>query len=240
MAAKKIILLKLSGEAVIRNKENRISSDLIRSVARQIHQLSTQYRFGIVVGGGGFFRGSTEGKELGMLASSSHVAGMVATMLTGVVVQDIFRQEGVPSTILDAMDCPNIGRVISPQELHRALDRDEVIIFTGGLANPFFTTDTTAVVRALQIGAQELWKATKVDGIYTADPDKDPTAQRLARVSFSYIHEHKLAIMDGTAFTLAHEHTMPIRVFSLFEKDSLLKTAHDATYGTIVTVEEPA
>ena len=225
---KKIILLKLSGEAFI-------DGTLVRSYARQIKQLWNSHQFGIVIGGGNFFRGNQHGKLFGISDSASHQAGMLATMMNGLILQDIFSQEQVPSTLFCALDCPSIGNPLAPQAIKTAILQDQCVIFTGGMGNPFFTTDTTAIVRGLQIKAQEVWKATKVTGIFTADPHTNPDAQLLKRVSYADALQQRLGIMDATALALAQEHQMPIRVFSLFESDSLINAATDNNFGSLVT-----
>ena len=231
---KKIILLKLSGEAFISKDHSTVDATVVRSYARQIKTLWDSHQFGIVIGGGNFFRGNQHGKRLGISNSASHQAGMLATMMNGLILQDIFGQEQVPSTLFCALDCPSIGNPLAPQAIQTAMAQEQCVIFTGGMGNPFFTTDTTAIVRGLQIKAAEVWKATKVDGIYSDDPNKNPEAHLLRQVSYAEALTQRLGIMDATALALAQEHHMPIRVFSLFVPDSLIRAATDNNFGSTV------
>lgn len=227
----KIVLLKLSGQALS-------SAELIRSLAHQIKGLSSTHLFGVVVGGGNFFRGSRDGKKLGMTPQMSHQAGMMATMLNGLILDDLWQQEGLETQLMCAIDCPTAGRPIEPRAIRSSLANRECVIFTGGTGNPYFTTDTNAIVRALQISANEVWKATNVNGIYDKDPALYLDAQLLPRTSYDYALQHNLAILDGTALLMAQEHKLPIRVFSMDEPDALFKAATQADFGSILTHKE--
>ncbi|MFA6066056.1 MAG: hypothetical protein WC707_02625 [Candidatus Babeliaceae bacterium] len=226
-----IILLKLSGQACA-------SGDLIRSLARQIKALSSTHLFGVVVGGGNFFRGSRDGKQLGMTTQASHQTGMLATMVNGLIIDDLWTQEGVATHLLCAIDCPVAGDPIEHRKIRNALDNNTCIIFTGGTGNPYFTTDTNAVIRALQINAHELWKITLVDGIYDKDPAIYSDARFLPQVDYRYALDHNLGIVDATALVMAQEHELPIRVFSMNEPDALLQAATNVQFGSILTHKE--
>jgi uridylate kinase len=234
---KQIIVVKLTGEMLKNRSQCAVDDRYIRELARQIKALQPSHYFGIVVGGGNFFRGAREGAALGMSPAASDQVGIISTVLNGLILQDIFTQEGLDTILFSAIDCPSAGAAISPQALQAALQSKDCIIFAGGLGSPFFTTDTTAVVRALQIGAHEVWKATKVDGIYTRDPQQDPTAVRIDRLSYTQAINDRLRVMDETAFSLAREHKLIIRVFSFFTPQALMRAAHEATFGSTVVPE---
>ena len=234
MNDKQSVLLKVTGIAFIDPKTGRPSSNLLRSLARQIKQLHDRYSFAIVTGAGNLFRGRQQGKEFGLTESMGHQVGMLATGLNGLIIQDIFSQETVDTVVLSAFDCHAVGNPITPQTISQAQKAGQVITFVGGTGNPFFTTDTTAIVRGLQIGATQVWKATNVDGIFDDNPYTNPEAKLLKKLSYDQAYEQDLAIMDLTAFALAREHKLPIRVFNIFAPDALLKAAEDKNFGSIV------
>lgn len=234
MSRKKRILLKLTGEAFLSTTNHELSPTLIKNVFKQISKLNEQIQFGIVVGGGNFFRGNEHGKKMGIRPSIGHQIGMLATMMNGLVVKDLLEQEDLPTALFSAVSCPEIGASLSQQAIDQALDADQTIVFAGGTGNPFFSTDTTAVLRGLQIKADEVWKASHIDGVYTADPKKDPHAQLLPSLTFKYAIDNRLQIMDATAFTLAAENKQKIRVFSVFTEQALIKAAQDKDFGSVI------
>lgn len=231
----KNVLVKLTGEMLLSPDGKTLDGSLVRSFAQQMKQLTDTHRFSIVIGGGNFFRGRQQGAGLHMTANTGHYVGMLATMMNGLILQDLFQQEGVAATIFSGIDCPIMGKPISPQTIDQALKTHDCLIFTGGLGTPFFSTDTTAVVRALQVNAQEVWKATKVDGVYTADPLKDPSAILLKTVTFAQALTQGLAIVDAPALALAQDNNLTLRVFSLFTNNALVHAAHDAHFGSVIT-----
>lgn len=212
---------------------SELSSTLLRSLAQQIKQLS-DYSFAIVAGAGNFFRGNQHGKKLGISESQAHQIGMLATGLNGLIIQDIFGQEGIATSILTAFECPSLGHVVSPHAINAIHGKSKILIFVGGTGNPYFSTDTAAVIRGLQIGADQIWKATNVDGIYDKDPNKDSSAQLIKEISYDDAFNNDLKIMDATAFALAREHKLPIRVFNIFEPDALINAANNADFGSII------
>lgn len=232
--SKKVVLLKLTGE-ILKGPDGQLDKSLICSVADQMKTLSADYYFGIVVGGGNFFRGSVQGKALGLSSSVGHQVGMLATMMNGLIIKDIFEHHHLSSTLFCAVPASEVGIPISHQSITNAMQNDKCPIFTGGTGNPFFTTDTTAILRGLQIGASEVWKGTHVDGIYSDDPRKNPNAQFIQKITYEQAFAQRLKIMDATAFALAMEHSLPIRVFNLFEKNSLIKASKDPQFGSIIT-----
>ena len=207
----------------------------IKDFAEQIKKLAKNYNFGIVIGGGNFFRGSKQGAQLKMRQTSADFVGMLATVMNGVILQDIFRQAGLESVVLSAFAIDSMVPKINQMLIDSALRENKIIIFVGGTGNPFFTTDTNAVLRALQIGAKQVWKATKVDGVYSADPVIDKKAKKFKNIEYSKILENSLKVIDPTAITLAAENSVKIRVFNVFEKDSILKVSKDLNFGSTIS-----
>ncbi|MGA9530839.1 MAG: hypothetical protein WBQ73_03015 [Candidatus Babeliales bacterium] len=231
---KKRILLKLTGELFVDTNQS-LTASLVNHVIDQMKQLETLYQFALVIGGGNFFRDRTHGKMLGIKSSIGHQIGMMATIMNGLILKDLLEQKNISATILCAMPAPEIGEPISQQAISDNLNEGHTLIFTGGTGNPFFTTDTNAVLRSLQIDADFIYKGTKVNGVFTADPMTNPSAKKLPTVTYREALAQKLAVMDPTAFVLAEQHNKIIRVFNIFEKDGLLKTVHDASFGSIIT-----
>ncbi len=234
MNSKKNILLKITGELLLASDKQSENSLLIRSLAQQIKALASSHYFAIVIGGGNFFRGNNQGKALGITSNTSHYVGMFATIMNGLLITDIFQQEGLITTLLSALSIPEVGLPISPHTIECAMRTTNTIVFAGGTGNPFFTTDTAAILRGLQIKADEVWKGTIVDAIYDADPKKVLHAQQIKKISHQEVLNKNLAFMDTTAITLAQEHCMPIRVFNIFQPNALITAASDISFGSIV------
>jgi uridylate kinase len=233
MCGQKIVLLKITGE-FLNSEADVINTSSIRDIARQIRELKASHYFGIVIGGGNFFRGAQEGLALGLSPNMSDQVGMLATIMNGAIIQDLFKQEGLDAQLFSALECPSVASSLSPQEISFALRTRDCIIFAGGLGNPFFTTDTTAVVRGLQIGADEIWKATKVDGVYTQDPKIHATAQRIDTITYTEALAKNLTIMDESAFSIARKHKIGIKIFSLFTPQALVRAAHEPSFGSTI------
>lgn len=235
---KKRVLIKLSGEVmsgcmpVTDNGAQSIS--LVDSIAQQIKHLQSTHTIGIVIGGGNIFRASKEGKALGLCQQTADDAGMLATVMNGIVLQEKLQSAGVMTTLLSAFAVPSVTQPIHHATITEALVHNRCIIFVGGTGNPFFTTDTNAVLRALQMNAVEVWKATKEDYIYDADPRTCTTCSPLKKVSYHTMIEKKLGIMDATAVTLAQQYALPIRVFNVFTPSALINAANDATIGSTI------
>lgn len=229
----KRILLKLTG-TILLDADGKLSSVHITQLARQLYALRSSHRFGIVIGGGNFFRGGQHGVAMGLQPTTAHQVGMLATMMNGLIIRNICMQLGLSTTVLCALPCPTVGQLVSEHAIQQAQQRDDIIIFTGGTGNPFFTTDTTAVLRALQMGADEIWKATDVNGIYHTDPRKQPDARFIPAITYNEALRQNLAIMDSTAYTLAAQHNLMIRVFNAFASDALIQAAHNQTFGSIL------
>lgn len=236
MSTKKRILLKLTGEAFISTQNHNLSPALINKVIAQIKQLSSRYQFGIVVGGGNFFRGNEHGKKMGITRAVGHQIGILATLMNGLMIKDLLEQHEIKTALFTAVMCPEMATSISQQGIETALTEADVIVFAGGTGNPFFSTDTTAVLRGLQINAEQVWKASHIDGVYTADPKTNTNAQLLTDLTYKYALDHRLGIMDATAFTLASENKQTIRVFSAFVEDALIQAADNPHFGSTIHV----
>ena len=234
MEHKKRILLKLTGNILRSASEQELNSEKITHVIKQIKKLKETINFGIVIGGGNILRGDQQGKAIGLRPAVGHQVGMLATIINGVIIKDLLEQQSIPTTLLSAIVCPQICNPISQENIDHALAHNKIIVFSGGTGAPFFTTDTNAVVRALQIGAQEVWKATGVNGVYSKDPAKNPDAQLLKKIKYSDAISQKPGILDTTALTLAEKHAITMRVFNVFDKDSLIKAAKDKTFGSLI------
>jgi uridylate kinase len=231
--AKKRILLKLTGE-VFGKPHEPFSADTVTNLIEQIKQLEPTHQFGIVIGGGNFFRGSKQGKELGLNAETAHQVGMLATMMNGMMLQNLFEKHGVSTKLFSAINCPEVTNAINQHAIHNALLEEKTVIFSGGTGNPFFTTDTNAVLRSLQISADEIWKGTSIDGVYTKDPATHADAQLLTTVTYAQAIEQRLGIMDLTAYSMAQQHKQQIRVFNIFAPHALYNAAQDNNFGSII------
>lgn len=231
---KQIILLKITGEILLSEDKKQLDSAAVRNIAAQIRALQGTHQFGIVIGGGNFFRGAKQGKQLGLTPSVGHQIGMLGTMMNGLIIKDLFEQHDVPCSLFCAIPATEVGTPISQQAIESALEKGRCPIFTGGTGNPFFTTDTTAVLRGLQINASQVWKGTSVDGVYDKDPHQFPDARLIRETSYQEALLKKLAILDSTAFALAQHHALPLRVFNIFAPNALLSAAQDPHFGSII------
>ncbi len=230
------ILLKLSGET-LQNKDAGLCIDpaVVDGIAQRVKTvMEMDLQVAIVVGGGNIFRGIS-GEARGIDRSSGDYMGMLATTINGLALLNSFEKAGIPARVMSAIA---MNRVAEPFILRRALrhlDKGRVLIFTGGTGNPFFSTDTAAALRASEIGADVLLKATKVDGVYTADPMQDPSAQRYDKLQYADALARNLKIMDAAAFSLCMENEIPIIVFNFFEADSIEAVARGESVGTVVS-----
>lgn len=231
----KRVLLKLSGEALGGASGTGIDPETVVSMAKQIREVR---RLGvemlIVVGGGNIFRGSF-GSERGMERSTGDYMGMLATVINAMALQDTLEKEGVATRVQSAITMTQVAEPFIRRRAMRHLERGRVVIFAGGTGNPYFTTDTAASLRANEIGAEVILKATKVDGIYDKDPMKHADAKRYSRVSYSEALQRQLKVMDQTAFALCQENKMPIIVFDLFKKNNIKNVVLGKRVGTLVT-----
>ncbi len=233
---KKAVLVKISGELFSGLKESNDSSRLskIKDVIDQIKTLHKTHTVGIVIGGGAFFRGDSDGKLLQIKPTTAHTVGMLATMMNGLILQDFFTQHDISSTLLSAIPCSLIARTMRQKNIDDAIKENKCIIFIGGTGNPFVTTDTTAVIRALQIGATEMWKATKVDGIFEKNPMQHPNLKLIPTLKYEEVLAKNLKVLDATAVTLAQKHKMKIRVFNLFHPNALQQVLENPNFGSTI------
>ena len=230
----KRILLKLSGEALMGADSYGINRQTITDIVSEVKSIvDLGVQVGVVVGGGNIFRGVAPAAN-GMDRAQADYMGMLATVMNGLALQDAMRVAGMVPRVQSAF---NIEQVVEPYIRGRAiryLEQGRTVIFTGGTGNPFFTTDTAAALRGAEIGAEIVLKATKVDGIYTADPKKDPTATRFEQISFDEVISRKLAVMDMTAFALCRDRNLPINVFSINKPGALKRVVLGEKEGTHV------
>jgi uridylate kinase len=229
------ILLKLSGEALGGKGSSGIASDAVQQTARQIagvRELGVQVV--IVVGGGNIFRGLS-GSEQGIERATGDYMGMLATMINALALQDSLEKLGVQTRVQSAITMPQVAETFIRRRAMRHLEKGRVVVFGGGTGNPYFSTDTAAALRANEIGAEVILKATKVDGIYDSDPEKNPKAKRYDRVSYLDALQKQLKVMDSTAFSLCMDNKMPIIVFDLFKAHNLRRVVMGEKVGTLVT-----
>jgi uridylate kinase len=230
----KRILLKLSGEALMGDDAYGINPQTIAAIVGEIRTVADLgVEIGVVIGGGNIFRGMA-GTATGMDRATADYMGMLATVMNAMALSDAMRQAGLSARVQSAL---KIEQVVEPYirgKAIRYLEEGRIVIFGAGTGNPFFTTDTAAALRGAEIGAEIVLKATKVDGIYSADPKKDPTATRFERISFGEVIARNLAVMDATAFALCRDQKLPINVFSIFKAGALQRVVCGGNEGTLV------
>ena len=230
----KRILLKLSGESLMGDKQFGIDNDRLAEYASEIKMLvNTGVEIAIVIGGGNIFRG-VQAEEGGMERTQGDYMGMLATVINAMALQSSLEQIGVDTRLQTAIEIKQIAESFIRRRALRHLEKGRVVIFGAGTGNPFFTTDSAAALRAVEIDADVILKGTRVDGIYTSDPEKDPSATKYEEISFEEIFEKGLKVMDMTAFTLCNENNVPIVVFDMNKTGNLLKVAKGEKVGTIV------
>ena len=237
----KRILLKLSGEALMGAKSYGIDTDFAESVAlelKNVHDLGVQ--LAIVVGGGNIFRGVSASAG-NMDRGAADYIGMLATVMNAVVLQDALEKQDVYTRVMSAIDIPQLAEPFIRRRAIRHLEKDRVVIFAAGTGNPYFTTDSAAALRALEIDADVIMKATKVDGIYSADPKIYLEAEKYDKISFQEVLEKRLKVMDSSAISLCMDNELPILVFNMTEPGNIMKAVcGDLTVGTLVTAGENA
>ena len=235
-AAYKRILLKLSGEALMGDDAYGINAAMLARIVGEIRAVAELgVEIGIVIGGGNIFRGMA-GASTGMDRATADYMGMLGTVMNGMALSDALKQSGLNSRVQSAL---SIEQVVEPYirgKAIRYLEEGRIVVFAGGTGNPFFTTDTAAALRGSEIGAEIVLKATKVDGIYSADPNKDPKATRFARISFDEAIQRDLKVMDATAFALCRDQRLPINVFSIFKSGALKRVVAGEDEGTFVHI----
>ncbi|MDD5504572.1 MAG: UMP kinase [Candidatus Omnitrophica bacterium] len=230
----KRIVLKLSGESLQGKSGYGIDIPTTRSIASQIKQVHDMgIETAIVIGGGNILRGAQASKS-GMDKSTADYMGMLATAINGMALQDALEKQGVFTRLQTAIEIRQIAELYIRRRAIRHLEKKRVVIFVCGIGNPYFTTDTTAALRATEIGADIIFKATKVDGIYSADPLKDKSAKRYARLDYIDLLNKQLKVMDATAVSLCMDNKIPIVVFDLFKEGNLKRAVKGEEIGTVV------
>lgn len=230
----KRVLLKLSGESLMGEQSYGISPEILSQYAKDISQIVEEgCQVGIVIGGGNIFRG-LQGAAKGMDRVQGDYMGMFATLINSLALQAELESQGLQTTLLSGLEVPGICQAMTRRTAIQALEAGKVVIIGGGTGNPFFTTDTASALRAVEIKADALLKGTRVDGVYTADPEKDPSAKKYAELTFAQAYEQQLKIMDLTAFTLCRENNLPIYVFDMNTKGNLKKVISGEPIGTEV------
>jgi uridylate kinase len=229
------ILLKLSGEALMGNGDYGIDPDVLTRIAGEVKDVSALgIQLAIVIGGGNIFRGAGLARA-GMDRVTGDHMGMLATVINALALQDALERVGAHARVMSALQIHEVSEDYIRRRAIRHLEKGRVAIFAAGTGNPFFTTDTAAALRAIEVGADVLAKGTKVDGVYTADPVKDSRATRYDRLTFDRVINDKLNVMDTTAVVMCRENNVPIRVFNLQVAGELLRLAEGEDVGTLVT-----
>jgi uridylate kinase len=229
------ILLKLSGEALGGESGMSICPEAVNRMAEQIREVrESGVQVVVVVGGGNIFRGLS-GSERGIDRATGDYMGMLATVINALALQDALEKLGVPTRVQSAITMSQVAEAFIRRRAERHLEKGRVVIFGGGTGNPFFSTDTAAALRANEIGAEVILKATKVDGIYDSDPKKNPKAKRFAQITYLEALKQQLKVMDSTAFSLCMDNKMPIIVFDLFKPHNLRRVVMGEKVGTLVT-----
>lgn len=229
------VLLKFSGEALMGSADFGLDAQTLRQVVAEVkalHDLGVEV--GIVVGGGNIFRGA-QIQGAGIQRTTGDHMGMMATVINALALRDVIEDMGMHATVFSAMSIEGVSHGFNANHVKKQLEQGKIALFAAGTGSPFFTTDTAAALRGIEIDADIVLKATKVDGIYTADPKKDPAATRYEFLSYDEVIQKNLQVMDMTAFVLCREHRMPIRVFDMFKKDAVIRIVKGEAEGTLVS-----
>ncbi len=230
----KRILLKLSGEALMGDKQFGIDNNRLEQYAKEIKAIHDQgVEIAIVIGGGNIFRG-LQAAEGGMERTQGDYMGMLATVINGIALQSALELSHMKTRLMSAIKMEQIAEPFIRRRAVRHLEKGRIVIFGAGTGNPYFTTDSAAALRAIEIEADVILKGTRVDGIYTADPEKDSTATKYSTITFQEVYEKGLSIMDLTAFTLCNENKLPIIVFDMNETGNLHRVIAGESVGTLV------
>jgi uridylate kinase len=228
------ILLKLSGEALMGESDYGIDPKVIGRLAEEIIEVQRAgIQIGVVIGGGNIFRGAGLAAA-GMDRVTGDHMGMLATVMNALAMQDAIEKRGGFARVMSAIPIHDVAEDYIRRRAIRHIEKGRVVLFAAGIGNPFFTTDSAAALRSVEIGAQLLLKATKVDGVYTADPTKDPTARRYERLTYDEVIEQKLAVMDTAAIALCRDDGMPMRIYNMTVPGNLMRIMHGEPIGTLV------
>ena len=230
----KRILLKLSGESLMGEQKYGLSTDVLTSYARQIRDVAaTGVQIGIVIGGGNIFRGLS-GVSRGFDRVKGDQMGMLATIINSLALQSALEDAGVKARVLTSIRMEPIGEYYSKARALELMEAGNVVIIGGGTSNPFFSTDSASALRGVELECEVLLKGTRVDGVYTADPEKDPTATKFDEITFDEVLDRRLKVMDQTAFTLCRENKLEIIVFDMDTEGNLVRVLSDEKIGTLV------
>ncbi len=228
------ILLKLSGESLAGKENHGINEKVLEEYANQIIEaVKKKCEVAVVIGGGNIFRG-LNGAESGFDRVKGDQMGMLATVINSLALESAIRRLGGKATVFTSIRMEPVGELYNRDKVLEEMKKGSVCILSGGTGNPFFTTDTAAALRAVETGANVLLKGTRVDGVYTADPEKDPKAKKFDAITFGEAIDRKLKVMDSTAFTMCRDNNMPIIVFDMNKKGNLLKLIEGSKIGTMI------
>lgn len=234
----KRILLKLSGEALIGEKTFGIDSKVVHYIAGELKEVyDAGVQVAVVIGGGNIFRGLEASAE-GMERTTADYMGMLATVLNALALQNALEKSGIPTRVQSAIEMQQLAEPYIRRRAVRHLEKGRFVVFAAGTGNPYFTTDTAAALRSVEIGAEVILKATKVDGVYSGDPATDPKAKKYREISFMEVLKKRLRIMDSTAISLCMDNRLPIIVCSLTEKGNIRKALEGRRIGTLVKGDE--
>ncbi len=229
------VVLKLSGEAMMGKQEHGIDAEMCASFAKQIKEVrDLGVKMALVVGGGNIFRGQVASKAFGLDRSVADYMGMLATVLNGLALQNALEKLNVPTRVMTAIEMHAIAEPYIRRRALRHLEKERVVIFVAGTGNPYFTTDTAAALRASEIDADVILKATKVDGVYTDDPFKHKTAKKFQNLKFIDVLKKNLRVMDATAISMCRENNLPIVVFNLNKEGNIKKAVLGEKIGTVI------
>ncbi|MBT3181826.1 MAG: UMP kinase [Deltaproteobacteria bacterium] len=232
----KRIILKLSGEALLsQGVKKGICLDAAAKISSEIKTaLDLGVQIGIVIGGGNIFRGAVAAAEGGICQAQADRMGMLATVINGIGLQEAMLQNGIDTVLMSALSIQGIAHPFDRRSAIRDMQEGRVLIFCGGTGSPFFSTDTAASLRALEVDAEAILKGTKVDGVYSADPKKDPQAKRFDKLSYIDVLKNQLKVMDSTAVSMCMDHNIPIVVFDVFKAGNMKKVVSGEKLGTVV------
>lgn len=239
---KERIILKLTGEIFpIETTDHNNSYDFryAKSVAEQIKKLKDKYKFGIVIGGGNIFRGSKlSGPQTNITPLVGHNVGMLATCINGLLFADLLKNNNISCKVLSVIPYPGISSHPNPIELEEIIEKYDALVFVGGTGNSYVSTDTAGIFKALYIKAKQVWKGTKVDGIYDKDPLKNKDAKQIKKINYHDALEKNIGIIDKNALVLAQEHNLEIRFFDIFKDNALITATKDKDFGSIINLKE--
>ncbi len=231
---KQTVLLKISGEALLGEKDYGIDNNVVDRIAMEMKEAGNNTQIAVVVGGGNIFRGMQLSSKTGMVRATADSMGMLATIMNAIALKDRFMAAGTPTQILSAFNIEGMIEGFERDKAIRILERGNVLIIAGGTSNPYFTTDSTSILRALEIGASIVLKGTNVDGVYNKDPKTNKDAVMYNDITFKEAINQNLRVMDMTAFAMANDNNMPIRVFNMNKMGNITRAIKGENIGTYV------